>query len=45
MNTFGFTGPLEGNPKIDCVYQNNSAGNLFLNLPGAVNPRPETDKF
>ena len=31
MNTFGFVGVLEGKPKIDCVYQNDAAGNLFLN--------------
>jgi hypothetical protein len=45
MNTFGYTGPLEGKPKIDCIYQNEAAGNLFLNQPGAVGPRPETDNF
>lgn len=39
MNTFGFTGPLEGKPKIDCIYQNEAAGNLFVNQPGAVGPR------
>jgi hypothetical protein len=44
MNTFGFTGPLEGSPKIECIYQNNAAGNLFLNRPGAINPK-ETEKF
>lgn len=45
MNTFGFTGPLEAKPKIDCIYQNEAAGNFFLNQPGAVGPRPETDNF
>jgi hypothetical protein len=45
MNTFGFTGPLEGKPRIDCIYQNEAAGNLFVNPAGAVGPRPETDKF
>ena len=45
MNTFGFTGPLEGKPRIDCIYQNEAAGNLFTNQPGAVGPRPDTDKF
>jgi hypothetical protein len=45
MNTFGFIGPLEGKPKIDCIYQNTAAGNLFLNQPGAVGPPPETDNF
>lgn len=45
MNTFGFTGPLEASPQIECIYQNQAAGNLFLNQPGTVGPRPETDKF
>ena len=45
MNTFGFTGPLEGSPQIDCIYQNEAAGNLFLNQPGIATPRPETEKF
>lgn len=44
MNTFGFTEPLEGKPRIDCIYQNDSAGNLFLNRPGTVNPQ-ESEKF
>lgn len=45
MNTFGFTGTLEGTPVIDCIYQNESAGNLFLNRPGAVGTAKEMDKF
>ncbi|MBE9125960.1 MULTISPECIES: DUF3172 domain-containing protein [unclassified Coleofasciculus] len=45
MNTFGFTGPLEAEPKIDCIYQNDGASNFFLNQPGSVGPKPETDKF
>ena len=46
MNTFGFIGPLEGKPKIDCVYQNDAAGNLFLNRNGASTvPLPESDNF
>jgi hypothetical protein len=45
MNTFGFTGPLESQPQIDCIYQNEGAKNLFLNQPGAGAPPPETDKF
>jgi hypothetical protein len=45
MNTFGFTGTLEGKPDINCIYQNETAKNLFLNQPGAVGPGPETDKF
>ena len=44
MNTFGFTGPLEAAPEIECIYQNNAAGNLFLNRPGAIKPQ-ETEKF
>ena len=44
MNTFGFIGPLEGKPKIDCVYQNDAAGNLFLDRNGS-NVLPETDNF
>ncbi len=44
MNTFGFTGTLESSPDIECIYQNDSAGNLFLNRPGSVNP-VETEKF
>jgi hypothetical protein len=45
MNTFGFTGALEEKPDINCIYQNDSAQNLFLNLPGAVEPPRATDKF
>ncbi|RMF27821.1 MAG: DUF3172 domain-containing protein [Cyanobacteria bacterium J083] len=45
MNTFGFTGVLEGSPKIDCVYQNDAAGNLFLNRPGSSGAKPESDNF
>ena len=44
MNTFGFTGSLDSSPQIECIYQNDSAGNLFLNPEGAVNPQ-ETEKF
>lgn len=45
MNTFGFTGSLEGKPRINCIYQNDAAGNLFLNQPGAGTPRSESDTF
>ncbi len=45
MNTFAFTGPLEGRPTINCVYQNDAASNLFLNQPGAVTPSTETENF
>ncbi len=45
MNTFGFTGVLEGSPKINCIYQNDSMGNLFLNKSGSSGARPESDNF
>lgn len=45
MNTFGYTGVLESSPDISCIYQNDGAGNLFLNQPGTVGPKPETDEF
>ncbi len=45
MNTFGFTGSLDSNPEIACIYPNDAAGNLFLNPPGSVNPRSESDNF
>jgi Protein of unknown function (DUF3172) len=45
MNTFGFTGVLESKPRIDCIYQNDSAGNLFLNQPGAGGSPSETENF
>lgn len=45
MNTFGFTGVLEGKPKINCIYQNDSMGNLFLNKSGNSGARPESDNF
>jgi hypothetical protein len=44
MNTFGFIGALEGKPKIDCVYQNDAAGNLFLSKNGS-DALPESDNF
>ncbi|BAY10009.1 DUF3172 domain-containing protein [Calothrix sp. NIES-2098] len=31
LNTFAFTGKLESSPNIYCVYQNDAAGNLFVN--------------
>lgn len=45
MNTFGFTGNLEGEPEIDCIYQNDGAKNMFLNQPGVGGNAPETDRF
>ncbi len=47
MNTFGFTGALESSPQINCIYQNDSAQNLFLNQPGgtAAPPAAGTEQF
>jgi hypothetical protein len=44
MNTFGYTGSLQGSPNINCIYQNDSAGNLFLNQRGKTT-LPESDSF
>lgn len=43
MNTFAFTGTLESSPRIECVYQNDAAGNLFFNRPGTVDPKKTED--
>jgi hypothetical protein len=45
MNTFGFTGNLDSSPDIRCIYQNEAAQNYFINQPGAVGPKPQTDNF
>jgi len=45
MNTFGFTGTLEGSPDIRCIYQNDSAQNFFLNQPGSSAPPAESNNF
>ena len=45
MNTFGFTEPLDGTPKVDCVYKNNSAGNLFVKGEDAHAPWGNSDIF
>jgi hypothetical protein len=45
MNTFGFTGPLEAQPEINCIYQNDGAKNLFLNQPGSIAPAAEGQNF
>jgi hypothetical protein len=45
MNTFGFTGTLESNPQINCIYQNNNAGNLFLTQGGVSGGRSDTENF
>jgi hypothetical protein len=44
MNTFGFTGDLGESPQIDCVYQNDRMGNLFLKDQGGGLPA-ETERF
>ena len=47
MNTFGYTGDIEqssSEPKIDCVYENDSARNLFLENGGRGASR-ESDRF
>jgi Protein of unknown function (DUF3172) len=47
MNTFRFTGNLESKPDITCIYQNDTAQNLFLNQSGgtAAPPAAGTDQF
>ncbi len=45
MNTFGFTGPLEGKPEIDCIYKNDAAGNLFLKGEGIPAPGADSDIY
>ncbi|MFP4299594.1 MAG: DUF3172 domain-containing protein [Spirulinaceae cyanobacterium] len=46
MNTFGFVRNLEGeSPEIACIYPNDDAENLFLNKPGAVEPRGSNNNF
>jgi hypothetical protein len=46
LNTFAFTGDIErkdGKTQVDCVYQNDRAGNLFQ--PSNSNTPEEADKF
>lgn len=43
MNTFAFTGDVKGSPRIDCVYQNDAAGNLFLDRDDRL--RRESEQF
>jgi hypothetical protein len=48
MNTFGFTGDLnskDNKPRIDCIYQNDAAGNLFLPQTGNTAAPPEVNRF
>lgn len=47
LNTFGFTGDITGKgatPRIDCIYQNDSANNFFLDRSLGDTPS-ETDNF
>jgi hypothetical protein len=48
LNTFGYTGDIQdsnANVKVDCVYQNDAAQNLFLDRSGSGAPPPEADRF
>ncbi|MEO0946608.1 MAG: DUF3172 domain-containing protein, partial [Cyanobacteria bacterium J06641_5] len=45
LNTFGFTGSLDSTPRVDCIYQNNSAGNLFSRDGDGFSPDPARDDF
>ncbi|MEB3340915.1 DUF3172 domain-containing protein [Okeania sp.] len=46
MNTFGYTGDINDEPEVDCVYQNNNAQNLFLkNQLGPGMTAPENNNF
>jgi len=49
MNTFGFTGDIdsgaEGNAKVDCVYANDAARNLFLRGGGSLGIGPDAERF
>lgn len=48
MNTFGFTGDLGSSPQINCVYQNNTTQNLFLDQNGPNGKpvaEPDNERF
>ena len=48
MNTFAYTGSITNQadtPRIDCVYQNDAAGNFFLKQPGVGGAPPESERF
>jgi hypothetical protein len=48
MNTFGFTGDLSSTPEINCVYQNNTTQNLFLDQNGPNGKpvaEPDNERF
>lgn len=45
MNTFGYTGDIDSNARISCIYQNDAAGNMFLKQPGFGPPTGGDDNF
>ncbi|BAU43133.1 MAG: DUF3172 domain-containing protein [Thermoleptolyngbya sp. C42_A2020_037] len=48
LNTFGFTGDIQKggeNVRVTCIYQNDSAQNLFLDQSGLTGTPRETDRF
>lgn len=45
MNTFAFTGKLNSKPDIECVYQNDAAGNLFLDQSGSSKTYRDSEQF
>ncbi len=45
LNTFGFTGKLEDDPDISCLYQSDSDKNRFLNKGGGGTIPREADNF
>ncbi len=45
MNTFGYTGDLDAQPDIRCIYQNDAAQNFFVNQPGVTAPPAESNQF
>ena len=45
MNTFGYTGNINDEPEIDCIYQNDGAENLFFKNIGPGFAPPENNNF
>lgn len=45
MNTFAFTGDVKNSPKVNCVYQNDAAENLFLDVPEVRKVRRDSENF
>jgi len=41
LNTFGFTGKLEDDPLVQCIYQNDGEDNQFRSNPGVSAPAPD----